>query len=241
MTDVMHIEEFLGPQLCAGEAIALPWRAIDVQWVPPSSSSRSNVQIVKRAIDVTLATAMIILCAPLCLLVAALVKLGDGGPVIFWQSRVGRGGREFLFPKFRSMKVGAEESFDEMALLNDHAESITFKMRRDPRVTRIGRIIRRLSIDELPQLWCVLKGEMSLVGPRPALPREVVQYNLIDRRRLEATPGLTCIWQVSGRGDVPFDEQVKLDIQYIETQTLALDCRLLLRTIPAVLSGRGAY
>jgi lipopolysaccharide/colanic/teichoic acid biosynthesis glycosyltransferase len=241
MTDVMHIEEFLGPQLCAGEAFALPWRAIDVQWVPPSSSSRSNVQIVKRAIDVTLATAMIILCAPLCLLVAALIKLGDGGPVIFWQSRVGRGGREFLFPKFRSMKVGAEESFDELALINDHAESITFKMRRDPRVTRVGRIIRRLSIDELPQLWCVLKGEMSIVGPRPALPREVIHYNLIDRRRLEVTPGLTCIWQVSGRGDVPFDEQVKLDIQYIETQTLALDCRLILRTIPAVLSGRGAY
>jgi lipopolysaccharide/colanic/teichoic acid biosynthesis glycosyltransferase len=241
MTDVMHIEEFLGPQLCAGEAIALPWRALDVQYAPPFSSSRSNVQTAKRAIDLTLAIVMIILCAPLCLLVAALVKLSDGGPVIFWQVRVGRSGREFLFPKFRSMKVGAEESFDELALLNDHAESITFKMRRDPRVTRIGRIIRRLSIDELPQLWCVLKGEMSLVGPRPALPREVIQYDLIDRRRLEATPGLTCIWQVSGRGDVPFDEQVKLDIQYIETQTLALDCRLILRTIPAVLSGRGAY
>ena len=241
MTDVMHIEEFLGPQLCAGEAIALPWRAIDVQYTPSFSSSRSNVQTAKRAIDLTLAIAMIILCGPLCLLVAALVKLSDGGPVIFWQVRVGRGGREFLFPKFRSMKVGAEESFDELALLNDHAESITFKMRRDPRVTRIGRIIRRLSIDELPQLWCVLKGEMSLVGPRPALPREVIQYNLIDRRRLVVTPGLTCIWQVSGRGDVPFDEQVKLDIQYIETQTLALDCRLILRTIPAVLSGRGAY
>jgi lipopolysaccharide/colanic/teichoic acid biosynthesis glycosyltransferase len=241
MTDVMHIEEFLGPQLCAGEAIALPWRALDVQYAPSFSSSRSNVQTAKRAIDLTLAIVMIILCAPLCLLVAALVKLSDGGPVIFWQVRVGRSGREFLFPKFRSMKVGAEESFDELALLNDHAESITFKMRRDPRVTRIGRIIRRLSIDELPQLWCVLKGEMSLVGPRPALPREVIQYDLIDRRRLEATPGLTCIWQVSGRGDVPFDEQVKLDIQYIETQTLALDCRLILRTIPAVLSGRGAY
>jgi lipopolysaccharide/colanic/teichoic acid biosynthesis glycosyltransferase len=241
MTDVMHIEEFLGPQLCAGEAIALPWRAIDVQWVPPFSSSPSTFQIAKRTIDVTLAIVMIILCAPLCLLVAALVKLSDGGPVIFWQLRVGRGGREFLFPKFRSMKVDAEESFDELALFNDHSESITFKMRRDPRVTRIGRIIRRLSIDELPQLWCVLKGEMSLVGPRPALPREVIHYNFIDRRRLEATPGLTCIWQVSGRGDVPFDEQVKLDIQYIETQTLALDCRLLLRTIPAVLSGRGAY
>ena len=124
---------------------------------------------------------------------------------------------------------------------NDHDESITFKMKRDPRVTWIGRIIRKLSLDELPQLWCVLKGEMSLVGPRPPVPSEVAQYTLADRRRLEAVPGLTCIWQVSGRGDIPFDQQVQLDVQYIESQSLWLDIKLLFRTVPAVLFGRGAY
>ena len=124
---------------------------------------------------------------------------------------------------------------------SDHEDSITFKMKRDPRITWIGRIIRKLSIDELPQLWCVLRGDMSLVGPRPPLPSEVEQYSLSDRRRLEVIPGLTCIWQVSGRGDIPFAEQVELDAQYIESQSLWLDILLLLKTVPAVLLGRGAY
>jgi len=122
-----------------------------------------------------------------------------------------------------------------------HGDGITFKLKRDPRITWIGSIIRKTSIDELPQLWCVLKGEMSLVGPRPALEREVARYSMDDRRRLDAIPGLTCTWQVSGRSDIPFPEQLRMDVDYIERQDLKEDIRLLLRTIPAVITGRGAY
>jgi lipopolysaccharide/colanic/teichoic acid biosynthesis glycosyltransferase len=114
-------------------------------------------------------------------------------------------------------------------------------MKDDPRITWIGKIIRKFSIDELPQLWCVLRGDMSLVGPRPPVPREVALYSLADRRRLEITPGLTCIWQVSGRGDIPFPQQVKLDVDYIESQSFWVDLKLLFLTVPAVLTGKGAY
>jgi lipopolysaccharide/colanic/teichoic acid biosynthesis glycosyltransferase len=118
---------------------------------------------------------------------------------------------------------------------------VTFKMKDDPRITRVGRFIRKTSIDELPQLWCVLKGEMSLVGPRPALTGEVARYSLDDRRRLDAIPGLTCTWQVAGRSDIPFPEQLRLDVEYIERQSIREDVKLLLKTVPAVISGRGAY
>ena len=138
--------------------------------------------------------------------------------------------------------MNAEEVKAKLAAQNQHGgEGVTFKMKRDPRVTWIGRIIRKLSIDEAPQLWCVLTGEMSLVGPRPPLPSEVARYTLADRRRLEVTPGLTCIWQVSGRSDIPFDRQVKLDVEYIRSQSFWMDVKLLFKTIPAVLLGRGAY
>ena len=197
--------------------------------------------VLKRALDIAAAAALLIGLSPLFLAVAALIKLTDGGPVFFWQTRVGRWGREFPFPKFRSMVVNAEQLKDSLLGQNHHEDGVTFKMRRDPRVTWIGRIIRKLSIDELPQLWNVLKGDMSLVGPRPPVPREVVLYTLADRRRLDVTPGLTCIWQVSGRGDIPFREQVKLDVQYIESRSLWLDLKLLLKTVPVVLLGKGAY
>src|SRR5262249_44370183 len=160
-------------------------------------------------------------------LVALAIKLTDWGPVLFWQIRVGRWGREFPFPKFRSMVRNAEALKEKLLTQNDHGNSVTFKMKRDPRVTTIGRIIRKLSIDELPQLWCVLKGDMSLVGPRPPVRSEVEKYTLADRRRLDAKPGLTCIWQVSGRGDIGFSKQVELDVQYIESQSLWLDFKLL--------------
>jgi lipopolysaccharide/colanic/teichoic acid biosynthesis glycosyltransferase len=178
---------------------------------------------------------------PLFAFVALLIKLTDGGPVLFWQTRVGRWGREFAFPKFRSMVVHAESLKAALMHQNDHKVGVTFKMRKDPRVTWIGRILRKLSIDELPQLWCVLKGDMSLVGPRPPIPQEVARYTLAERKRLDAVPGLTCIWQVSGRGNLPFPRQVELDVQYIQQQSLSLDLQLLWRTIPAVLSGKGAY
>ncbi len=196
----------------------------------------------KRLIDIYVALFVGILLSPLFLLVAVLIKATDRGPVFYWQRRVGLFGREFPFPKFRSMVTNADAVREKLLAANDHGDSsVTFKMKRDPRVTWIGRWIRKLSIDEMPQLWCVLKGEMTLVGPRPPLPSEVAEYTLRDRRRLEVKPGLTCTWQVSGRGDIPFDEQVQLDIEYIESHSLWLDFKLLFKTIPAVLLGRGAY
>ena len=195
----------------------------------------------KRLIDMSAAGVLLLCLCPLFTCVFLAIKLTDGGPTLFWQTRVGRWGKEFPFPKFRSMVLNAEQLKDQLLADNDHQDGITFKMKKDPRVTWIGRIIRKLSIDELPQLWCVLKGEMSLVGPRPPVPREVVQYSLADRRRLDVIPGLTCIWQVSGRGDIPFPEQVLLDVDYIESQSTWLDIVLLFKTVPAVLLGKGTY
>jgi lipopolysaccharide/colanic/teichoic acid biosynthesis glycosyltransferase len=143
--------------------------------------------------------------------------------------------------KFRSMYIDAEARKARLIAANEMAGGVLFKMKHDPRITRVGRFIRKASIDELPQLWNVLRGDMSLVGPRPALPSEVDEYSLRDRQRLEVIPGITCIWQVSGRSDIPFEEQVQLDIQYIESQSFWQDVMILLKTVPAVLLGRGAY
>lgn len=202
---------------------------------------RAMEHLAKRGADILVASMALVVLSPLLMLVALAIKLTDKGPVLFWQTRIGRQGRPFAFPKFRSMVVNAAKLKDSLVSENDHGQSVTFKMKNDPRVTTIGAIIRRLSIDELPQLWCVLTGQMTLVGPRPPVPREVDQYTLSDRRRLEAIPGLTCIWQVSGRGDIPFEGQVDLDVEYIQSRSVLLDMSLLLRTIPAVVSGRGAY
>jgi lipopolysaccharide/colanic/teichoic acid biosynthesis glycosyltransferase len=143
--------------------------------------------------------------------------------------------------KFRSMYTDAEERKKELMARNEMAGGVLFKMKDDPRVTRVGRVIRKTSIDELPQLWNVLKGDMSLVGPRPPVPQEVDEYSLSDRRRLEVIPGITCIWQVSGRSDIPFDQQVELDVQYIQSQSFWTDIKILLKTVPALLFGTGAY
>jgi lipopolysaccharide/colanic/teichoic acid biosynthesis glycosyltransferase len=199
-----------------------------------------GAKALKRALDLAVALVLLLLLSPLLLFAAVLIKLTDGGPVLFWQTRVGLWGREFAFPKFRSMVPDAEQRMETLLAHNDHKIGVTFKMRNDPRLTWVGRIIRKMSIDELPQLWCVLRGEMALVGPRPPMPREVAQYSLAQRRRLDVTPGLTCIWQVSGRSNIPFPRQVELDVQYIESQSLWLDLKILLKTIPAVLLGRGA-
>jgi exopolysaccharide biosynthesis polyprenyl glycosylphosphotransferase len=201
----------------------------------------SGAKMLKRIIDILAAGLMLIALSPLFLAVAVAIKLTDSGPVLFWQSRVGKWGREFPFPKFRSMVIDAEQLKESILDQSHHEDSVTFKMKKDPRVTWIGRIIRKVSIDELPQLWNVLKGDMSLVGPRPPVPKEVELYTLSDRRRLDIIPGITCIWQVSGRGDIPFDEQVQLDVQYIESQSFWMDIKILLKTIPAVLTGKGAY
>ena len=195
----------------------------------------------RRSVDLAGAGTALLLLGPLMALVAVLIKATDGGPVLFWQTRVGRHGREFRFPKFRSMVVNAEALQKKLDAANVHGDGITFKVKRDPRITWIGRLIRKTSIDELPQLWSVLRGDMALVGPRPALPREVSRYTLEDRRRLDAVPGITCIWQVSGRSDIPFPQQVDMDVEYIERQGLWLDLKLLARTVPAVILGKGAY
>lgn len=219
---------------------SLTWRGLRKKYLWSATIWCSR--ILKRVLDVIGALTGLILLSPLFLVVGICIKLTDYGPVLFWQRRVGRWGREFPFPKFRSMVMNAEALKDELLKQNDHGSSVvTFKMKRDPRVTLIGRLIRRTSIDELPQLWCVLVGDMSLVGPRPPVPREVALYTLADRRRLDVTPGLTCIWQVSGRGEIPFEQQVELDIEYIESQSIWTDLTLVVKTIPAVLLGKGAY
>lgn len=195
----------------------------------------------KRAFDVIVSASLLILLSPLFMILAVIIKLTDGGPVFFRQKRVGEHGIAFDFIKFRSMVMNAEALKSELLKQNKHSNSITFKMCRDPRVTWIGRVLRKTSLDELPQLWNVLKGEMTLVGPRPAVIAEVLKYNAVERRRLACTPGLTCIWQVSGRADLDFQQQVALDLRYIRERGVWLDIKLMAMTIPAVLSGKGAY
>ena len=194
----------------------------------------------KRALDVTLSLLLLCLLAPLLLLVAASIRLEDGGPALFWQWRAGLGGRRFRFYKFRSMCVDAERQRDALRV-KEECHSPRFKMKHDPRVTRTGRWLRRFSLDEIPQLWNVILGDMSLVGPRPALLEEVAEYEPHHRRRLDVAAGVTCIWQVSGRSAISFEQQVELDLNYIRKRSLLLDLQILVITVPAVLSGRGAY
>jgi lipopolysaccharide/colanic/teichoic acid biosynthesis glycosyltransferase len=195
----------------------------------------------KRLIDIGVSLAGLVVLAPLLLTAALAVKATSRGPVLYMSTRVGRGGRPFRMMKFRSMVHGAHRSRDHHGHLNLHDTGPVFKIRDDPRVTRVGRLLRRSSVDELPQLWNVLLGHMSVVGPRPPLPEEFRHYGPRERRRLEVKPGITCIWQVSGRSDIDFQTWVDMDIAYIETWSLRLDARLLLRTVAAVLTGRGAY
>ena len=185
--------------------------------------------------------AALIVLAPLFIILAILIKLTSPGPVFFVQVRIGQHGRGFCFYKFRSMYVDAEQRKQELLAKNESADGVIFKMKDDPRITPIGRIIRKTSMDELPQFLNVLFGDMSLVGPRPPVPAEVREYSIEARKRLNVKPGLTCLWQVSGRSDIPFKEQVKLDKEYISSRSLKSDFLILLRTIPAILSGRGAY
>lgn len=184
--------------------------------------------------------ALLGLSAPLAL-VALAIRLESPGPIFFSQLRVGRDGRTFRFWKFRSMYVDAEARKQQLMAQNEMTGGVIFKMKNDPRVTRVGRFIRRYSIDELPQLWNILRGDMAIVGPRPALPDEVAQYSSSDRRRLAGTPGLTCIWQVSGRSAIPFAQQVEMDVDYLHDATVTQNLSLILKTVPAVLAGRGAY
>lgn len=195
----------------------------------------------KRFLDIVFSLAALIILSPLFLILSILIKLNSPGPVFFVQVRIGQHGRSFCFYKFRSMYVDAEQRKNELLARNESADGVIFKMKDDPRITPIGRILRKTSMDELPQFLNVLAGDMSLVGPRPPVPSEVREYSIEARKRLNVKPGLTCLWQVSGRSDIPFKEQVKLDKEYISSRSLKSDFLILLRTIPAILSGRGAY
>jgi exopolysaccharide biosynthesis polyprenyl glycosylphosphotransferase len=196
--------------------------------------------LVKRVIDLSISILAIPFMLILFAVVALFIKLDSPGPVIFKQRRVGKDGRPFHVLKFRSMVVGAEQMQADLEALNE-ADGPLFKVKRDPRVTRVGKWLRRTSIDELPQLINVIRGEMSIVGPRPGTPEEVAQYEPWQMQRISVLPGITGLWQVSGRSDVPFEEMVLLDIFYIENWSLDLEIRILLQTIPYVLLGHGAY
>jgi lipopolysaccharide/colanic/teichoic acid biosynthesis glycosyltransferase len=169
-----------------------------------------------------------------------MIRLDSAGPVLYRQVRVGQRGRCFTFYKFRSMFAEADRRLDDLAALNEQTGPV-FKIRDDPRVTPVGRFLRRSSLDEIPQILNVLKGDMSIVGPRPALPAEVDRYEPWQRRRLEAKPGITCLWQISGRSHIGFDEWMRLDLEYLRTRSLWTDLVILAKTVPAVMARRGAY
>jgi exopolysaccharide biosynthesis polyprenyl glycosylphosphotransferase len=194
---------------------------------------------VKRAIDVVGASVALVVSAPIVALAALAIWKEDGGSIFFKQERCGLYGRTFQMLKLRTMCEGAEERQAELVDLNE-MDGPVFKVRLDPRITKVGAILRRFSIDELPQFWNVLRGDMSLVGPRPPVPAEVMHYEISERRRLSMRPGITCIWQVGGRNGIGFTEWVKLDLQYIDSWSLALDVKILAQTIPAVVLARGA-
>lgn len=195
----------------------------------------------KRLLDIFVSSIMLVLLSPLFCVVALLIKKESKGDVIFSQNRVGLRGKEFKMYKFRSMVLEASTLQKSLEEKNESKDGVVFKIKDDPRVTKVGRVIRKTSIDELPQLLNVLKGEMSLVGPRPPLPSEVTLYEIEERKRLDMKPGITCIWQVSGRSDIPFKQQVILDKKYIKEHGFVYDIVLLLKTIPAVLFSKGSY
>jgi exopolysaccharide biosynthesis polyprenyl glycosylphosphotransferase len=197
-------------------------------------------QVIKDAFDKLVGLSALALTAPVFLFVTLIIRLDDGGPAFFRQTRVGRDGRGFTVYKFRTMVMDAEKLKAELAASNDH-DGVLFKMRKDPRITKVGSWLRRWSLDELPQLLNVVRGDMSLVGPRPALPDEAARYGDYVRRRLVVKPGLTGLWQVNGRSDLSWEESVRLDLRYVENWSLVLDLQILWKTLSAVWRGSGAY
>lgn len=197
--------------------------------------------LLKRGLDILVTLLAIALLSPILVATWLAIKIEDPGPAIFRQKRIGRWGEPFTMFKFRSMVMNAEQLKEQLLDQNESGAGVIFKMKDDPRITKVGKRIRKLSIDELPQLFNVLKGDMSLVGPRPPVPKEVAEYTLADRRRLEVIPGITGLWQVSGRSDIDFEGQVRLDVEYIRSQSVWNDILILFKTVPAVLLGKGAY
>jgi exopolysaccharide biosynthesis polyprenyl glycosylphosphotransferase len=216
----------------------------DIEGIPiltfsPAPHS-ATLLLVKRGMDLIISTLALVVLFPLMMLIAAAIKCTSPGPVLHRQERTGLNGRRFSLLKFRSMRLNAEKELERLAASNEMSGPV-FKMRNDPRVTLVGRWLRRMSLDELPQLWNILRGDMSLVGPRPPIPREVEQYHRWQRRRLSMKPGLTCLWQVNGRNNVDFDTWMKLDMEYIDNWSLLLDFKILARTVSAVILARGAH
>jgi len=205
-----------------------------------TENHKGNIQA-KRIFDVAVSATALLVLSPIFLIVALLIRFDSKGAIFFSQNRIGKQGKEFRFWKFRSMYADAEQRKAALMKNNEMECGILFKMKNDPRITRVGRILRKYSIDELPQLWNVFIGDMSLVGPRPPLPTEVAKYTPYQRLRLEVTPGITCIWQVSGRSEIPFPQQVQMDLEYIKKQSFWYDMTLLFQTVPAVFKGHGAY
>jgi len=202
----------------------------------PSDEARL---LLKRLTDIVVAALALIILLPLLALIARLIKMSSPGPILFRQQRCGLNGRRFTLLKFRTMVADAEQRQAELAHLN--VKQVNFKIPNDPRQTGVGRWLRKFSLDELPQLWNVLRGQMSLVGPRPAIPSEVEQYKRWQRRRLRMRPGLTSLWAVEGRDALGFEETMRLDLAYIDSWSLPLDWFILLRTIPRVVTGKGAH
>lgn len=204
-----------------------------------STRGFSFYEIIKRLIDIICSFMGLLAFSPLFIIIAIIIKFTSKGPVFFSQKRVGKYGREFDMYKFRSMVVNAEELKEKLAAQNEMSGPM-FKMKDDPRVTKVGKFIRKTSLDELPQLWNVLKGDMSLVGPRPSLPKEVAQFEDWMHRRLEVKPGLTCYWQVSGRNNIDFEDWMKLDIRYVEERNLFVDIKLIFKTIFVLFGDKNA-
>lgn len=204
-------------------------------------SDKNTYIFTKRFLDIIASILGLVILSPIFIIVSIIIKIEDGnGPVLFKQIRVGKNNREFNIYKFRSMVSNAEELKRKLMSQNE-AEGPVFKMKNDPRITKVGRFIRKTSIDELPQLINVLKGEMSLVGPRPPLPEEVAQYNTYQAQRLKVTPGLTCYWQVNGRSNIGFDEWIELDLRYISDRNLYVDIKLILKTVLVLFGSKNAY
>lgn len=206
-----------------------------------NSNSLKKYFFLKRGIDIIGSLIGLILLMPIFIGVAAILKIEEfEGDIFFSQVRIGKNGEKFIMYKFRSMYMNAEEQLEELLKLNDVSGAM-FKMKEDPRITRVGKFIRRTSIDELPQLWNVLKGNMSLVGPRPAIPREVKEYTPYDRKRLIVKPGCTGLWQISGRNNLSFNEMVRLDLEYIQHPSIARDINIIFKTIILMVKPNGAY
>lgn len=205
-----------------------------------STRGFSFYEVIKRVIDVVCSFVGVLVLSPLFIIIAIIIKFTSKGPVFFSQKRVGRDGKEFKMYKFRSMVVNAEELKEKLVAQNEMSGPM-FKMKDDPRVTKVGKFIRKTSIDELPQLFNVLKGDMSLVGPRPSLPKEVAQFEDWMYRRLEVKPGLTCYWQVSGRNNIDFEDWMKLDIKYVDERSTWIDIRLIFKTVGVLFGDKNAH